>query len=108
MSADLPSVDSGWNYYDPSASEANFRDLIERGRSANDQAYVAEASTQLARSIGMQRRFEQAFGQTTCKHSGNKSGKPFEKSGCETQRPRVQVSCGCRAQAIRHLAATRP
>ena len=61
MSADLPSVDSGWNYYDPSASEANFRDLIERGRSANDQAYVAEASTQLARSIGMQRRFEQAL-----------------------------------------------
>jgi tetratricopeptide (TPR) repeat protein len=57
---ELPAVDSGWNYQDASASEANFRALIAQARDAEQQAYVAEAMTQLARSIGLQRRFDEA------------------------------------------------
>lgn len=57
---DLPFIDSQWNYRDPAASEANFRALIEQGKEAGDRAYVAQAMTQLARSIGLQRRFEDA------------------------------------------------
>lgn len=56
----LPAVDSGWNFQDPAESEANFLDLIERGQALGDSAYVVETMTQLARSIGMQRRFDEA------------------------------------------------
>jgi tetratricopeptide (TPR) repeat protein len=60
MSDELPAVDSGWNHQDPAESETNFKALIDRAESSGRPAYVAETLTQLARSVGLQRRFGEA------------------------------------------------
>lgn len=57
---DTPELDDLWDYSDPAASEARFRQrLSELGDEANP-AQLAEAQTQLARSQGLQRHFDDA------------------------------------------------
>lgn len=47
------SIDKLWDFNDPAASEERFREAIEQGAGE-------EAVTQLARSLGLQRRFDEA------------------------------------------------
>lgn len=56
--AALPAIDSLWSFQDPAGSEARFRALLPRAQ--DDVAYRAEVLTQLARSQGMQHRFDDA------------------------------------------------
>ena len=56
----LPTIDSAWNYNDPVQSEANFRDLLASAQRVENAAYAAEVRTQLARSLGLQGRFDEA------------------------------------------------
>ena len=51
-------LDDLWDYQDPAASEARFRAAIETAESGADPTAAAEARTQLARALGLQRRFE--------------------------------------------------
>ena len=52
-------VDELWEYADPAASEARFRDYLPEAKAAGASA-LAHTLTQLARAVGMQRRFDKA------------------------------------------------
>jgi len=54
----LPDFDQLWNYTDPASSEASFRKLLPKAK--KDPAYKAELQTQIARALGLQRRFDEA------------------------------------------------
>jgi len=54
----MPPVDELWDYDDPAVSEARFRTAIEAAEGAGDPMAAIEASTQLARALGLQGQFE--------------------------------------------------
>lgn len=56
----LPDFDDWWDYNDPAATESRFRELLPRARRAAPACYLAELLTQIARTEGLQRRFEEA------------------------------------------------
>ena len=56
----LPKVDSAWDFGNPAASEARFRELKERGGAAADDAYAAEALTLFEED----RLFRESLGKT--------------------------------------------
>jgi tetratricopeptide (TPR) repeat protein len=56
--ARMPALDDLWDYDDPVASEARFRRAIEAAVAAGDGSAADEARTQLARSLGLQGRFD--------------------------------------------------
>jgi len=51
-----------WNFGDPAASEQRFREELIRLDAADDAARAAECRTQIARSLGLQGRFDEAHG----------------------------------------------
>jgi tetratricopeptide (TPR) repeat protein len=58
--SELPDIDSLWDYNDPATTEERFSVLLPKARSSGDQAYLAELLTQIARTQGLQRRFDNA------------------------------------------------
>lgn len=54
------SLDDLWDFGDPAASEARFRAAVAEARAGEGPAPLAEALTQLGRSQGLQRRFDEA------------------------------------------------
>ena len=57
MESDLEAL---WDYDDPVGSEARFLEVLPRAEAAGDPAYLAELLTRLARTQGLQMRFEEA------------------------------------------------
>ena len=55
----MATLDELWDFDDPAASEVRFREAVATAESAADEAGVAEARTQLARSLGLQDRFDE-------------------------------------------------
>lgn len=55
----MPPLDDLWDFDDPAASEARFRSAVVDAEAAGDAAAAGEARTQLARSLGLQRRFDE-------------------------------------------------
>ena len=60
MSEPLPNVTSLWNFQDAAESERRFRELLTQARDTADIDYVVQVQTQLARSRGLQREFDDA------------------------------------------------
>lgn len=58
--ADLPEFDTYWDYNDPAATERRFRAILPIARESGDPSYLAELLTQIARTEGLQRRFDEA------------------------------------------------
>ena len=56
----LPDFNAMWDYDNPAATEAGFTALIPRARESGDAGYYAELLTQIARSQGLQRKFDEA------------------------------------------------
>jgi tetratricopeptide (TPR) repeat protein len=54
----MTAIDDLWEYDDPAASEARFRAAIEGAEAVGDPGAADEARTQLARSLGLQGRFD--------------------------------------------------
>lgn len=54
----LPEIDPLWEFSDPAASEQRFRALLPGPRS---RAWRAEVLSQIARALGLQRRFDEAY-----------------------------------------------
>lgn len=50
--------DSLWNYDNPAATEAKFRELLPDAKSMGDTGYYAELLTQIARTQGLQQQFD--------------------------------------------------
>jgi len=57
---DLPDFNAMWKYDNPVATEAEFKSLLPLARESGDANYYAELLTQIARSQGLQRRFDEA------------------------------------------------
>ena len=57
----LPDFDKLWNYADPEATEARFREILPLAESSGDVAYLAQLLTQIARAQGLRDRFEEAL-----------------------------------------------
>ncbi len=56
----MPDIDSLWNFEDPAASEAAFRNAQTEIDRAGDHALLMELLTQIARAQGLQRQYEAA------------------------------------------------
>lgn len=57
---ELVDFDALWNYSDPAGTEQAFRKLLPDAARSGDLDYQAQLLTQLARTLGLQRRFEEA------------------------------------------------
>jgi len=53
-------IDSLWNFGKPAETEQRFRALLETARGTESDAYVAELLTQIARTLGLQQKFDDA------------------------------------------------
>ena len=58
MNSKLPDFDQFWDYDNPGETEAKFRALLPEA--ARDRSYHAQLLTQVARTQGLQRRFDEA------------------------------------------------
>jgi tetratricopeptide (TPR) repeat protein len=56
----LPEFDKLWNYDKPKETETVFRNLIPNAISAKDKDYLLQLRTQIARTEGLQRKFDEA------------------------------------------------
>ena len=55
-----PEFDALWDYNDPGQTESEFRELIPVAKESGDMSYYAQLLTQIARTEGLQRKFEEA------------------------------------------------
>jgi len=60
MNPDVPDFDGLWDYDNPAESEQRLRALLPAAEQGGDSAYRAELLTQVARTQGLQRQFEDA------------------------------------------------
>lgn len=56
----LPDFDAQWDYNNPAETEAKFREILPAAEASGDTDYLAELLTQIARTQGLQRKFEEA------------------------------------------------
>ena len=56
----LPDFDSLWDYDHPAATEQTFRALLPAADASGDLGYRLELKTQIARTLSLQRRFDEA------------------------------------------------
>ena len=55
-----PDFDALWNFNDPAGTEARFRELVPAAVQSGDRGRHAELMTQIARTLGLQRKFPDA------------------------------------------------
>ncbi|MEZ6192275.1 MAG: tetratricopeptide repeat protein [Phycisphaerales bacterium] len=58
--AALPDFDKLWNYSDPAGTESAFRNLLPGARDSGEVAYLVELQSQIARTQGLQQKFDEA------------------------------------------------
>ena len=56
----LPIIDNLWDYDNPQATEVTFRELVPAAEKSGNKSYYAELLTQLARTLSLQRKFDDA------------------------------------------------
>ncbi len=56
----LPDLDKVWNFGDAAGTEAKFRAILPVAEASGDRGYELELRTQIARTLGLQRRFDEA------------------------------------------------
>ncbi len=98
--SDLPDIDKAWNFRDPAASEASFRKMVSEGEKAGDTAWTLEAKTQLARSLGLQQRFDEAHDVLDGVEAELTGDKPRLRARFLLERGRVLNSSGRPGDAI--------
>lgn len=57
---ELPDFNKLWNFSNPKETEEKFRELLPQAEAARDETYKAELMTQIARTQGLQRNFDEA------------------------------------------------
>jgi tetratricopeptide (TPR) repeat protein len=55
-----PDFDAWWDYDHPDQTEVKFRELLPAAKATNDTGYYAELLTQIARTLGLQQKFDSA------------------------------------------------
>ncbi len=95
--------DALWDFNDPAATEATFRRTLAEGGDGASEAWRAELMTQIARTLGLQRRFEEADALLD-------EAKPMAESDPRAmarwhlERGRVRNSSGRKDEAMPHFA----
>lgn len=84
---ELPDFNQLWNYADPAATEQQFRELLPQAEASGDRAYHAELLTQIARALGLQRKFDDA-------HRILDMVEPMLEDGMERARIRYELERG--------------
>ncbi len=56
----LPNFDSLWNYDNPAETEKKFREILPQAESSGDTSYLIQLITQIARTQGLQMKFDDA------------------------------------------------
>ena len=95
----MPEFDSLWNYEDPTGSELVFRKLLEEEASSWSAPDRAELLSQLARTLGLQRKFSEAdrvLEEAETLAEGNSRA----EARIALERGRVSNSSGDRASSI--------
>jgi len=57
---ELPNFDTFWNYQDPAATQEKFMEILPQAEQLGNTSYYVELLTQIARSQGLQRKFDEA------------------------------------------------
>ena len=91
-------IDAWWNFADPAASESRFR--AERARWPDRSAEALEIDTQVARTLGLQRRFDAARAQLDAVSASLWTAPPRVDVRFRLERGRVANSSGDAAQAM--------
>ena len=60
MAEELRDFDKLWDYNNPSETEKKFKALLPAAEKSKDKAYLIELTTQIARTQGLQMKFEDA------------------------------------------------
>lgn len=60
MAKNLPDFDSLWDYNHPADTERKFRELLTLAETSADKSYYLQLLTQLARTLSLQRKFDEA------------------------------------------------
>ena len=55
---ELPDFDSMWDYYQPARTESVFREITSVAQKTEESSYYGELLTQIGRTLGLQRRFD--------------------------------------------------
>lgn len=56
----LPDFDALWDYDKPAATESQFRRILAETQASANESYTLELNTQIARTLGLQKRFDEA------------------------------------------------
>lgn len=56
----FPAIDTIWDYDQPQITELKFRELLPAAERSGNQSYYTELLTQLARTLSLQRKFDDA------------------------------------------------
>lgn len=56
----LPDLDKLWDYGKPAESEKRFREVLPRAEASGDRDYLLQLRTQIARTLGLQGKFDEA------------------------------------------------
>jgi tetratricopeptide (TPR) repeat protein len=94
--------DTLWDFDDPSGTENRFREVLESKGSLLTPGERAELLSQIARTLGLQRRFAEAYA-VLDEADALRSGDPIANSRCELERGRALNSEGRRAEAVPHF-----
>ena len=60
MAEELPDFNKLWTFQDPAETEKKFRELLPRARESGNPDYHLQLLTQIARTLGLQARFDDA------------------------------------------------
>jgi tetratricopeptide (TPR) repeat protein len=96
--SDLPDLKSLWNFDDPAGTEAKFRDLLSAAKS--DPAYHVELLTQIARTHGLRRQFDQAHALLDEAESLLRPDMHRPRVRCLLERGRAHRSAGNREKSV--------
>lgn len=60
QSQELPDFNKMWDFNDPAATEAKFREILLEAEASGDASYHLQLLTQIARTLGLQMKFDEA------------------------------------------------
>jgi tetratricopeptide (TPR) repeat protein len=89
---DLPDLGSLWDFSDPAATEARFREVLPKAEAAGDAEYLARLLTQVARAQGLQQKFADAHVTLDRAEAALPKDRPAVRVLCLLERGRVHNS----------------
>lgn len=97
--APLPDFDRLWNYGDPAATEAKFRELLPAAVKSGDLEYLLQLKTQIARTLGLQGKFGEAHALLDSVEAGLRPERSVARVRYLLERGRVLNSGGAPGKA---------